>query len=132
MPIVETCSLHRLHLWNLVRVAVILAALGLASVACGGDTADTTARPAGNKSTALVSIDNFAFSPATLNVAAGTTVTWRNAQGVAHTVTGDADEFDSAQLSADAEFSQTFDTPGQFAYHCEIHPTMTGTVVVEE
>ena len=122
----------RPRLRSLARVGTFVAVIALATVSCGGDTTDTTAQPGSSGSTASVTIDNFAFTPATLNVALGSTVTWRNAQGVPHTVTGDASEFDSAELPQDAEFSQSFDTAGEFAYHCEIHPNMKGTVVVEE
>ncbi len=111
-----------------VGTVLVVAAMTLGS--CGGTSSDTTTNtPAGGST--QVTIDNFAFSPATITVQAGTEVTWQNLQGSPHTVTGDADDFDSAQLPKDAEFSQTFDTPGEYDYHCEIHPNMTGTVIVE-
>jgi plastocyanin len=77
-----------------------------------------------------VSIANFAFQPASLQVAVGATVTWTNADSTAHTVTSDTGAFDSGPLAPGASFSQTFTTAGTFTYHCQIHPFMTATIVV--
>ena len=77
-----------------------------------------------------VTIANFAFDPAELSVAAGTTVTWTNDDTAPHTVTEDDGLFDSGRLDQGASFSQTFDDPGTYAYHCDFHPSMKGTVVV--
>ena len=81
---------------------------------------------------AAVTIVDFAFQPASLEVPAGTTVTWTNSGAATHTVTADNGAFDSGRLASGATFSQTFDTAGTFTYHCEIHPQMTGTIVVTE
>ena len=79
---------------------------------------------------AAVTIDNFAFSPQSLQVKVGTTVTWTNNQGATHTVTSDTGAWDSGNLSQGKSFSFTFTTAGTFAYHCAIHSSMTGTVEV--
>jgi len=75
-------------------------------------------------------IVQFAFVAASLDVPAGTRVTWLNDDPAPHTVTADGGAFDSRQLDPGASFSVVLDTPGTFAYHCEIHPTMVGTVLV--
>lgn len=77
-----------------------------------------------------VRIVQFAFVAASLDVAAGTRVTWINEDPVPHTVTADHGAFDSKQLDAGASFSVVLDTPGVYTYHCEIHRTMVGTVIV--
>jgi len=77
-----------------------------------------------------VSIANFAFQPASLQIAAGSSVTWTNSDSTAHTVTSDTGAFDSGQLAPGASFTQTFMTPGTYTYHCQIHPFMTATIVV--
>ena len=59
-------------------------------------------------------------------------MTWTNSGAATHTVTADNGAFDSGRLASGATFSQTFDTAGTFTYHCEIHPQMTGTIVVTE
>jgi len=77
--------------------------------------------------------DNF-FQPVGMTVPAGTTVQWRNDGVLPHTVTSDpgaARTFDSGILRTGGTYSLTFDAPGSFAYHCDVHPEMTGAVVVE-
>ena len=78
-----------------------------------------------------VSIKNMAFSVSTVQVAAGTTVKWTNNDGIAHTVTANDGSFDSGNIAPGATFTKVFNAKGSFAYHCSIHPMMTGSVVVE-
>ena len=81
---------------------------------------------------ASVSITDFQFTPATVTIQAGDSVTWtNNSGGTPHTTTSDSGVWDSGTLNAGQSFTFTFKTPGTFAYHCDIHPQMTGTVVVE-
>jgi plastocyanin len=79
-----------------------------------------------------VTINGFAFMPATMTVPVGTRVVWTNQQAqVPHTVTSDtAGVFDSGTLQTGMTFAFTFNQVGTFAYHCNIHPNMHGTVVV--
>ncbi len=79
-----------------------------------------------------VAIENFAFSPATLKVKAGTTVTWTNQDTDAHTVTsaGSGGPLHSPALATHATYSYRFTKPGTYAYLCTIHPFMTATVEV--
>jgi plastocyanin len=92
------------------------------------------ASPAADGEACEVEIENSAFVPANIEVAAGTTVTWENYDDPAavgpHTVTADDGSFDSGNLEMDQTFSHTFDTAGDYAYHCENHPNMTGSVTV--
>jgi plastocyanin len=78
-----------------------------------------------------VKIDNFTFSPQTVKVPAGTTVTWKNEDDIPHTVTSTTKVFKSSALDTDDNFSFTFTTPGVYEYFCSLHPHMTGTIVVE-
>jgi plastocyanin len=73
---------------------------------------------------------SWGFKPADLTVETGTTITWRNTGGQAHTVTADDSSFDSGSLAAGATFKRTFDKPGVFRYHCSPHSWMTGVVRV--
>ena len=79
---------------------------------------------------AAVAIRDFAFAPGTVTVAPGSTVTWTNGDGAAHTVTFD-DGTGSGKLASGATFSRTFDAPGTYAYVCSIHSSMKGEVVVK-
>ena len=78
-----------------------------------------------------VAIDNFKFSVASLEVAAGTTVTWTNHDDVPHTVTSTTKVFKSPPLDTGETFSYTFKLAGTFEYYCSLHPHMTGQIVVK-
>jgi plastocyanin len=75
-------------------------------------------------------IQNMAFNPSTISVTMGTTITWTNKDAVSHTVSSDNGSFDSGTLATNATFSYTFAATGTFAYHCMVHPAMTGSVIV--
>jgi len=75
-------------------------------------------------------IQNMAFTPATITVTAGTTITWTNKDAMTHTVTSDQNWFYSGNLGTGATYNNIFITAGTYTYHCAIHPSMTGTVVV--
>jgi len=77
-----------------------------------------------------VSIDNFAFNPSELTVSAGTTVTWTNNQQVTHTITFDDGSLNQ-QIASGATVQKTFSTAGTYTYHCSIHPSMKGTIIVQ-
>jgi plastocyanin len=87
--------------------------------------------PAAPSSTAAtVEIKSFAFSPATLEISTGTTVTWKNSDAVPHTATGNGGEFDTGTIQSGGEGSHLFDKPGTYAYHCSFHSSMTATITV--
>jgi len=110
-------------------LGTVVALLLLGTFALAGIRGTFAAAPAAPG--ASVTIQNFAFSPAVIKVAVGTTVTWTNKDSVAHTVTSDTNAWaDSGPLATDKTFSFTFDKTGVFAYHCSIHPMMTAQVVV--
>jgi plastocyanin len=113
---------------RLLTVVTLAGALLLAGPLDGAVNAQQPAQAA-----AEVKVDNFSFSPATLTVAVGTTVTWTNHDDIPHTVvsTDDPRAFRSKVLDTDEKFTYTFTKAGSFAYFCSIHPKMTGTVVVK-
>ncbi|MFA5830004.1 MAG: cupredoxin family copper-binding protein [Candidatus Gracilibacteria bacterium] len=75
-----------------------------------------------------VAISNFSFDPQTVQIDKGVTVLWTNKDAVPHTITGDS--FSSGPLSPGQSFSYTFADDGTFAYHCSLHPQMTGSIIV--
>jgi plastocyanin len=82
-----------------------------------------------------VSIVSMNFSPASLSVKKGSSVTWTNDDSVAHTVTADTGTdhgLNSGNINPGETYVFTFSDKGTFAYHCELHPSMTGTVTVRE
>ena len=84
------------------------------------------AAPAGGASS--VAIAEFAFDAPALEVAKGTTVTWTNDDGVDHNVQAKDKSFASDTMGQGDTFEYTFDTDGDFAYICGIHPYMAGTI----
>src|SRR5215211_5182284 len=75
-----------------------------------------------------VSIIDFAFETPELEIPAGTTITWVNDGQAIHTVTGPFG--DSGVIQPGDSFSFTFDEAGSFDYVCQLHPQMTGRIVV--
>lgn len=80
--------------------------------------------------------DDAVFRPDTVMIRSGTTVTWTNADGSAHTATsgapGDPDGvFDSQVMGPGEEYSFTFEGTGTYGYFCQLHPNMVGNIVVE-
>ena len=79
---------------------------------------------------ATVSISNFRFQPDTLEVPAGTSVTWRNGDEEIHAVVAADGSFASPGMDTDQSFTHTFSAPGRYAYRCALHPHMSGVIVV--
>jgi plastocyanin len=103
-----------------------------ASAPTTASAANATAAPGG--ATTAATIQNLAF-PASIAIKSGTSVTWANKDGFPHTVASDpgqAASFDSKPIDAGATFSVTFAKAGTYAYHCNIHPSMHGAVVVSD
>lgn len=78
----------------------------------------------------MVTIRDFAFEPPEIEVAVGTTITWTNEDGVAHTATNTDGIFDTGTILAGESGSHTFDAAGRFDYVCILHADMAGVVVV--
>jgi plastocyanin len=98
---------------------------------CDKDDDDDDNGPSGPPANE-VWMQNTAFTPSTITVSAGTTITWRNKDNMTHTVTSDNSAFTSSgNLSNGGTHSFQFNTAGTFPYHCAPHPQMTGTVVVQ-
>lgn len=81
----------------------------------------------------VVEVKNMAYTPATLTVAVGETVTWNfDDRGVTHDVVGvdDARSVLRSPLMQTGSFTHTFTEPGTYEYTCSLHPDMRGTIVV--
>src|SRR6516162_1704153 len=80
-----------------------------------------------------IEIKDFSFSPQTLTVKPGETVTWINRDEEPHTVVSVEKKFKkSTALDTDQEFTIIAGAPGIYTYFCSVHPKMTGTIVVEK
>jgi plastocyanin len=78
-----------------------------------------------------VVIKNFMFSPMSLTIKAGSTVTWKNLDGEPHAVVNDAGLFHSGALDQNDTFQFKFDKPGVYKVFCGIHPYMKETITVK-
>lgn len=110
------------------RRSFVLAIAALCAVAlAGGHVTPAKAEDA------TVRIDNFAFSPASITVAPGTTIIWENRDDIPHTVTEASGPpiFRSSALDTGDKYSRVFGILGTYHYFCSLHPHMQGTVVVE-
>ena len=94
-------------------------------------TTANTAPAAATTDANSVTIANLAFAPTSITVTPGQTVTWTNKDSTVHTVTDDKGAWDSKNLAVGATFQHKFDQAGTFTYHCAIHSSMHGTVVVK-
>lgn len=81
-------------------------------------------------SAAAVTVKDFGYSPSSLSVGAGTTVHFSFVGPSQHSATADDDSWDSGIQAPGGTFDHTFSTPGTYGYHCTIHPSMKGTIVV--
>jgi plastocyanin len=113
---------------RLVLVA-LAGLLALALSACGsGEASEAPPATADNASAPTVTIQDLAYTPETLTIQAGATVTWVWQDGaIAHDVKGDG--FQSKVMS-EGTFSHRFDQPGTYDYLCTLHPNMTGVIEV--
>ncbi len=129
---------HVLGSASVVFLSVVLVA------ACGNSNSPSSPTPApspssgGASSTADVTItivgmnggQSYSPNPATVKV--GQTVSWRNADGVAHTATADGGGFNTGSIAPGATSAPILmATAGSLAYHCAFHPTMVATLAVQ-
>jgi plastocyanin len=103
-----------------------MAATAVALVLAGQASAGPVASASG---TARVRIADFTFKPGALTVGAGTRVSFSNADGVAHTATSGS--FDTGHIDPGRSVVVRFSRRGTFSYHCSIHPSMHGKIVVK-
>jgi plastocyanin len=108
----------------IIRAASFVPPIGLALATAVLPDTPPKAAPA-------VSIADYAFKPGTLTVHVGDTVGFANKDDETHTATAMDGTFDSGRLDPKAMFSYTFAKAGTYRYHCRIHSSMKGTIVVK-
>jgi plastocyanin len=97
----------------------------------GGAAATGAAAPQGGAGPAI-EMKGVAFIPNRIEITAGSTITWTNADPLIHTVTADDGSWDSGSIDPGKTFSRTFTQPGEFAVHCTPHPFMKAVIVVRQ
>jgi nitrite reductase (NO-forming) len=125
-----------------ISIMVVLTALAVGLVSLSIDSTAIFAQTSTNTTISIVpgsSAPNNGkfFDPMTANITAGTTVTWINDDNTIHTVASGSPGAFTNEFGSESEFlmkgatlSHTFDTPGEFAYYCSLHPFMLGKVKV--
>ena len=115
-----------MNLRRFVVTSTLAAALALGAAACGGGGDDQGGAAAGGGP--LVQLKSSKFSPASLTVRAGQTVTWDwKDRFVQHNVVGS--DF-ASKIQRRGTFTHTFTKPGTYSYRCTLHDQMTGTITV--
>ena len=121
------------------RAMALAAVAAFALVACGGDDDGNggvgSPEPAGGgdggTGAADITISGLAFNPSTLDVAPGDTISVTNEDGPTHTFTADDGSFDEELAPGDsADVTVEGESGTEIPFHCEIHPSMTGTLTL--
>ncbi len=125
--------MHRLS--HLIGTTSLLALLALSGLSCNSDDNPTGPGGGGGGADRTITIvgmngaSSYSPSPDTVNV--GQTVAWHNADASTHTATANGGAFNTGNIGGGSTSAAiTMNTAGSFPYHCSIHPTMTGTLVV--
>jgi plastocyanin len=109
------------------RIATLTVVLVLA-VSTGAGLVATAGATTPRAKNAAVTIKGFAFSPKTLKVKAGTKIKVSNKDGTTHTFTADKGAFDTGDIDGGASATVSVKKRGTYAYHCNIHSSMKGTI----
>ena len=124
------------------RVAAALAGAGIlmSLAACGDDDDDDTSagttgttqaddNGGGGGGEGTLDVTEFKFDDVTAS--AGSTLAIKNESGAAHTFTADdGGGFDEALPNGETTDVKVPDEPGEYPFHCEIHPSMKATLTV--
>jgi plastocyanin len=117
---------------TVVTVALMAGCGGSSDDSSGSSAATSAAKPAAAGGAQKVDIASFKYAPASITVKAGSSITFTNRDNAEHTATSDmAGAFDTGTLRKGATKSVRLPAPGTYAYHCDFHPFMHGTVVVQ-
>ena len=122
----------------MLLTALVIAVGSALIVFLKGDPATTAATSppstqttnGGSAANVTVQIANYKFAPPSITVKAGTQVTWTNTDSSPHTATS-PNAFDTGSLNKGQSKTVTLSKPGTYAYVCQFHPFMHGTVTVQ-
>jgi len=109
-----------------VSLRNVLIAFAVSTLFAAIPVAAAEAQPAN-----MVVMKNFDFSPMSLTIKAGSSVTWKNLDGEPHTVTSVDGLFRSGALDENDTYTFKFDKPGTYKYLCSIHPRMMAAIIVK-
>ncbi len=112
---------------------ILITAAALTFSTCAKDSSNPYGSSNSNTNTPpnTVVMMNTAFSPTSLTVSKGTTITWKNNDGFDHTSTSDTGVWDTGTIPGGSGKTTAFPNAGTFKYHCAIHAGMNGTITVQ-
>ena len=113
---------------RLLLVSSVVLLTALAGCSDDGDADDHSGHEGTTGTVHDVTVSNSAFTPGTVSAKVGDSVKWTVSSG-SHTVDGSGG-IDSQTLGVGQSYSHTFHEAGTFAYKCNFHSQMTGTVRV--
>lgn len=123
--------------WSLISMALLILVASISTSCTKSSMGDMTGtgttggiKGTEGPGTNEVWIRSMAFTPSTITVTTGTTVTWTNQDMVVHNVVSSPALFNSGSMANGATFSYKFSTSGTYSYSCTLHPSMVGTVIV--
>lgn len=107
--------------------------IGTAIVSGCTPQSSTSAQEASRSAIADLTFENFNISPGSITVKPGQIVTISNRDTAGHTVTSDtAGLFETELIGSGQSASFTAPSePGSYPFHCEPHPSIKGTLVVQ-
>jgi plastocyanin len=123
------------------RSAIVIAMLFVIFIIDNSCTKDNTADLNGNGGTKKITaskggagtsevvIQGMSFSPETLTVASGTTITWTNEDNSPNIVTSEDGMFGGV-ISSNGTYSYTFSSVGNYKYFNRVHPSSAGNIIV--
>ena len=123
-------ALRRVPTWAVVAIVPVVAVIAVFMTNVLSGNGGATAQSATTPDT--VNIKNFSFSPNPITVRAGAPITVVNDDNVTHTFTANGGAFDTGDLGSDHRDRVTVQRAGTYAFHCEIHTFMTGTLRVSQ
>ncbi|HEX4429288.1 MAG TPA: cupredoxin domain-containing protein [Frankiaceae bacterium] len=121
------------------RSTVAAVALAVSISACGSHTPPSTrtashsARSASRQrpvKATRITISDYAYQPAKITVASGASLTFSNRDQTPHTATGTPNGFDTGRIKPGQSKTITVSKPGTYAYYCQFHAFMHGTIIV--
>lgn len=117
---------------GLAALGALAAAIILGISAYGAFRGDAASAGSSKVESGAIAIQmkGLAFPNGVRTITPGTTVTWKNLDGTAHTVTSTKSAFDSGNIDQGKSYSRTFAELGTYNYICTIHPYMKGTIKV--
>jgi plastocyanin len=118
-------------IWIIIAVVIILGIYYLISRSKLKSPEKSTIAVPFTGAVSEVTIAGFAFSPQVATIKKGEAIRWMNNDSVNHIVSSDTNAFLSGTISQGGSFEFVFSSIGEFSYHCSIHPSMTGKIIVE-